>query len=266
MRLLLKLLPLILLLFLASTCAAFADDTMTVEQLQKVLECQRDAVIRVNVTNGQPLFDVKMSDKATDQLVSVKDEERRRLVQTLVASRVPVIIHDNLMDWIAYKFSGAKKDDMNFSDLAAILLAGDANKILRADIIDGSNKLDIQLADGVHRIVLPAELRQDLLDEMARKGIKLDHKAASLELGYILPGFVLGVLGLGLLYMFIPMKLASEVNPRPKVLGTGEVLEKTGLLENQKSELTEKTGLIENQKGGLPEKTELGERDDADQA
>lgn len=206
----------------ASCTAAFADDNkMTVEQFQKMLECQKDAVKLVDITNGQPLFDVKVADKEIHQLVDVKESERKGLIQQVIASGVPLTVHDSLTDWVKDKFSGKRDAGKEFgcSQLATLLLENKTGTINHIDIIDGSNILDIELAgEPVHEVVMPVEIKQEVVDQLASKGVKIEHKAAKLDFGYILPGFVLGLLGLGALYMFSPMRLASEVNPRPNLV------------------------------------------------
>ncbi len=194
---------------------------MTVDQFKKMLDCEKDAIKRVDITNGQPLFDVKVADKEIHQLVDVKEPERKQLIQQVIASGVPLIIHDNLMDWVKDKFSGKQDTGKEFgcSQLAVILLENKTSTISHVDVIDGSNILDVQISgEPEHEVVMPAEIKQEVVDQLVSKGVKVDHKPAKLDFGYILPGFVLGLLGLGALYMFSPMKLGSELNGRPQLV------------------------------------------------
>ncbi len=218
----LKRIACLLLLLLLNCCAAAqADDNkLTVEQFQKIMDCQKDSIKRVSITNGQPLFDVKMADKQTDQTVDVKEDERKKLIQQVIASGVPLTIHDNLIDWVKFKFSNRDTSkDLTCSQLAVILVENKANTIEHVDVIDGGNILDVQTAgEPAREVVMPAEIKQEVVDQLISKGVKVDHKAAKLDFSFILPGFILGVIGLGALYMFSPMRLASEVNPRPKVI------------------------------------------------
>ena len=213
---------LLLLLFLNCFAAAQADDNkLTVEQFQKMLDCQKDAIKRVSITNGLPVFDVKVADKTTDQTVDVKDDERKKLIQQVIASGVPMTMHDNLMDWVKYKFSGTKdtSDDLTCTGLAVILLENKANTITHVDVIDGTNILNVQIDGKPEReVVMPSEIKQEVVDQLVSKGVKVDHKAAKLDFSFILPGFVLGLIGLGAMFMFSPMRLASEVNPKPSVI------------------------------------------------
>jgi hypothetical protein len=213
---------LIVLALLNCFSAAFADDNkMTVEQFQKMLDCQKDAIKRVDITNGQPLFDVKVADKEVHQLVDVNNADRKKLIQQVIASGVPLTIHDDLMDWVKDKFGGnhAAEKEFGCSQLATLLVENKANTISQVDVIDGSNVIDVQITgEPQHEFVMPVEIKQEVIDQLASKGVKVDHKAAKLDFGYILPGFILGVLGLGALYMFSPMRLASEVNPRPNLI------------------------------------------------
>lgn len=213
-----------LIIFILLNCftAAFAEDNkMTVEQFQKMLDCQKEAIKRVDITNGQPLFDVKVADKEVHQLVDVNSADRKKLIQQVIASGVPLTIHDDLMDWVKDKFGGnhAGENQFGCSQLAALLVENKTGTITQVDVIDGSNLIDVQLTgEPVHEFVMPVEIKQEVIDQLASKGIKVEHKAAKLDFGYILPGFILGVLGLGALYMFSPMRLASEVNPRPDLI------------------------------------------------
>ncbi|CAN5610352.1 hypothetical protein BH10CYA1_BH10CYA1_12400 [soil metagenome] len=233
---------LLLLLLLNCFAAARADDNkLTVEQLQKILDCQKDSIKHVSITNGQPLFDVKVADKNTDQTVDVKEEERKKLIQQVIASAVPLTIHDNLIDWVKYKFSGNRdtSGDLTCSGLATILLENKASTITHVDVIDGTNSLDVQI-DGqpAREVVMPVEIKQEVVDQMAVKGVKVDHKPAKLDFSFILPGFILGVIGLGAVYMFSPMKLASEVNPKPTVISppaAGEPGTNNGANETEQS-------------------------------
>ncbi len=213
---------LLLLLLLNCFVAAQADDNkLTVEQFQKMLDCQKDAIKRVSITNGLPVFDVKVADKTTDQTVDVKDDERKKLIQQVIASGVPMTMHDNLMDWVKYKFSGNHdtSDDLTCSGLAVILLENKTNTITHVDVVDGTNILNVQIDGKPEReVVMPAEIKQEVVDQLTSKGVKVDHKAAKLDFSFILPGFVLGLIGLGAMFMFSPMRLASEVNPRPNVI------------------------------------------------
>ncbi len=213
---------LLLLLLLNCFAAAQADDNkLTVEQFQKMLDCQKDAIKRVSITNGLPVFDVKVADKTTDQTVDVKDDERKKLIQQVIASGVPMTMHDNVMDWVKFKFSGNKdtSDDLTCSGLAVILLENKANTITHVDVVDGTNILNVQIDGKPEReVVMPVEIKQEVVDQLASKGVKVDHKAAKLDFGFILPGFVLGLIALGAMFMFSPMRLASEVNPKPSVI------------------------------------------------
>lgn len=213
---------LLLLLLLNCNSAVLADENkMTVEQFQKMLDCQKDAIKSVDITNGQPLFDVKVADKEVHQLVDVKESERKSLIQQVIASGVPLVIHDNLMDWVNDKFSGKKERGKDFgcSQLAALMAENKVSTISHVDVIDGTNALVIQISgEPEHEVVMPVEIKQELVDQLSSKGVKVDHKSAKLDLGYILPGFILGVLALGALYMFSPMRLASEVNGRPNIV------------------------------------------------
>ena len=212
---------LLLLLLLNCFAAAQADDNkLTVEQFQKILDCSKDTIKWVAITNGQPLFDVKMADKTVDQTVDVKEDERKKLIQQVIASGVPLTIHDNLVDWIKFKFSNRDTSkDLTCSQLATILLENKASTIAHVDVIDGGNIIEVQtVGEPAREVVMPAEIKQEVVDQLSSKGVKVDHKAAKLDFSFIMPGFILGVLGLGALYMFSPMKLASEVNPRPRVI------------------------------------------------
>lgn len=213
---------LLLLLLLNCFVAAQADDNkLTVEQFQKMLDCQKDAIKRVSITNGLPVFDVKVADKNIDQTIDVKEDERKKLIQQVIASGVPMTMHDNLMDWVKYKFSGNKdtSDDLTCSGLAVILLENKTNTITHVDVVDGTNILNVQIDGKPEReVVMPSEIKQEVVDQLASKGVKVDHKAAKLDFSFILPGFVLGLIGLGAMFMFSPMRLASEVNPKPSVI------------------------------------------------
>lgn len=213
---------LLLLMLLSCNSAVLAEENkMTVEQFLKMLDCQKDAIKSVDITNGQPLFDVKVADKEVHQLVEVKDSERKGLIQQVIASGVPLVIHDSLMDWVNDKFSGKKERGKEFgcSQLAALMAESKTGTINHVDVIDGTNSLAIQISgEPEHEIVMPVEIKQEVVDQLIGKGVKVDHKAAKLDLGYILPGFILGVLALGALYMFSPMRLASEVNGRPNIV------------------------------------------------
>ena len=59
-------------------------------------------------------------------------------------------------------------------------------------------------------VVIPTEVKQEMLDQFARRGIKVEHKAPSLDLTYVLPGFLVAMLVLGLIYMNIPIRLSTE--------------------------------------------------------
>ncbi len=84
-----------------------------------MLDCQKDAIKRVSITNGLPVFDVKVADKAIDRTIDVKEDERKKLIQQVIASGVPLTIHDNLLDWVKYKFSGNRdsSEDLTCSAL-----------------------------------------------------------------------------------------------------------------------------------------------------
>jgi hypothetical protein len=212
------------LLLLCALCgeAAFAaDNSLTLEQFQKIIDCQRNVVKVVNITNGQPLFDADIEGKEANQLVDVPKDERKKLIQQLLANAIPLRVHDNLVEWLKYKFGviHENSDSLTCSQIVTLLLEGKTSTIAHVDVIDDSNVLSVQINSApVREVVMPVEIKQDVVNELARKGVKIEHKPAKLDFTYILPGFLLGILGLGLVYLFIPMKLAAEVLPRPSVI------------------------------------------------
>jgi hypothetical protein len=212
---------LLLLCGLYGDAAFAADNSLTLDQFQKIIDCQRDVVKVVNITNGQPLFDADIIGKEANQLVDVPKDERKKLIQKLLGYAIPFKVHDNLIEWLKYKFGANhdNSDSLTCSQIATLLLEGKTNTIAHVDVIDDSNVLSVQMNGApVREVVMPVEIKQDIVDELTRKGVKVEHKPAKLDFTYILPGFLLGILGLGLVYLFIPMKLATEVLPRPGVI------------------------------------------------
>ncbi len=213
------LVSLILLLCIACCGPALAEnDSLTIEQFQKILECQRDQVQMVDITNGQALFVVKIAGFEKDKLVNVPNDRRKALIQQLFANGLKLKVHDNLFEWLKYKFTGSHEsgEPLSCSQLANMLLEGRAGFITHVDVIDQTNLLSVQIsAMPAKEVVMPAEIKQDMVDEFVRKGVKVEHKPPKQDLSYVLPGFLLGMLGLGLVYMFIPMKLASELKVKP---------------------------------------------------
>ncbi len=215
------LVSLILLLCISCCGAAQAEnDSLTIEQFQKILECQRDQVQMVDITNGQALFVVKIAGFEKDKLVNVPNDRRKALIQQLFVNAIKLKVHDNLADWLKYKFSGSHEsaEPLSCSQLANMLLEGRAGFITHVDVIDDTNLLSVQISGMPDKeVIMPAEIKQDMVDEFVRKGVKVEHKPPKQDLSYVLPGFLLAMLGLGMIYMFIPMKLASELKAKSVV-------------------------------------------------
>jgi hypothetical protein len=213
------LVSLIFLLCISCCGAAQAeDDSLTIEQFQKILDCQRDQVQMVDITNGQALFVVKIAGFEKDKLVNVPSDRRKALIQQLFANGIILKVHDNLSEWLKYKFTGSHEsgEPLACSQLANMLLEGRAGFITHVDVIDQTNLLSVQISGmPAKEVVMPAEIKQDMVDEFVRKGVKVEHKPPKQDLSYVLPGFLLAMLGLGMIYMFTPMKLASELKTKP---------------------------------------------------
>ncbi|HEY9676567.1 MAG TPA: hypothetical protein V6C76_01095 [Drouetiella sp.] len=198
-------------------CARADSNSLTFDQFQKMLDSQKSDIKIVNLTNGQPVLDVKLVNEVVDKTVDIPADKRAGLIQQIIAAGVPLRVHDSLLKWTQYKVNLSNGDEgIDFAQLANLMAEGKTSTISHVDDFENTNLLDVTLQNAKpDEVVVPAELKKDMVAELARKGVTVERKPAKQDFSLILPAFIAAIAALGAFYMFVPMKLGAEINGAP---------------------------------------------------
>lgn len=170
--------------------------------LKLVTDRKSSQIQKIEVTNGVPVIGVRFvgSDKSLD--VAVPDNRRKELLQMLVQADVSMDVRDG--PFVFPALFSHKEELLTFSQLRNLVRAGHSDQIERI-YSTGKATLAVRMigAPQDRDVVCPLELKQDLVDELQKSGVKLlERRAEKPNFLVIESAFFLALALLGTIFVF----------------------------------------------------------------